>query len=166
VTGDAADKLARTRLAILEHVQRRDRRGDRTARESRAGAANNNAGADGSRPFADGPYESYDPRQPRGARSWMGRAERAARTWWQHHPAHMAVEVATPVLQAYAQRYPGRLVAAAAVTGAVLMVARPWRLISVTTIVVALLKSANLPNVLMSALSAADFGREQPPGEP
>ena len=164
MTGDAADKLARTRLAILEHVQGRDRRAERTARDSRAGA--DTPGADGGRPFADGPYESYDPRQPRGARSWMGRAERAARTWWQHHPAHMAVEVATPVLQAYAQRHPGRLVAAAAVTGAVLMLARPWRLISVTTIVVALLKSANLPNVLMSALSAADLGREQPPGEP
>jgi len=163
VSGDAADKLARSRLAIIEHVQRRDRRADRNAsRESRPGAAGDPAGE----PFADGPYDSYDPARPHGARSWMGRAERAARTWWQHHPAHMAVEVATPVLQAYAQRHPGRLVAGAAVVGAVLMLARPWRLISVTTIVVALLKSANLSNVLMSALSAAEFGREQPPGEP
>jgi len=165
VSGDAADKLARSRLAIIEHVQRRDRPGDRrAARASRPGAAGD-PGAD-DEPFAEGPYDSYDPRRPHGARSWMGRAERAARTWWQHHPAHMAVEVATPVLQAYAQRHPGRLVAGAAVAGAVLMLARPWRLISVTTIVVALLKSANLPNVLMSALSAAEFGREQPPGEP
>lgn len=165
MSGDAADKLARSRLAIIEHVQRRDRRGDRTPREPRPGASGA-AGSAGASPFAEGPYDSYDPYQPRGARGWMSRAERAARTWWHHHPAHMAVEVATPVLQAYAQRHPGRLVAGAAVAGAVLMLFRPWRLISVTTIVVALLKSANLPNVLMSALSAADFGRDQPPGEP
>jgi hypothetical protein len=163
VSREAADKLARSRLAIIEHVQRRERRGERDRpRESRAQSASGGpAGAE-----ADGPYDSYDPREPHGARGWFDRAQRAAQVWWRHHPAHLAVEVGTPVLQAYAQRHPGRLVAGAAVVGAVLVLARPWRLISVTTVVVALLKSSQLSSVLMSALSAADFARDPPPGEP
>jgi hypothetical protein len=51
------------------------------------------------------------------------------------------------------------------VAGAVLMLARPWRLISVTTLVVAVLKSSQLSSLLMSALSAADFGRDMAPDE-
>jgi hypothetical protein len=73
----------------------------------------------------------------------------------------MAVELGTPALQAYAERHPGRFIAAAGVTGAVLVFARPWRLISVTTLLLAVVKSSQLPSVLMSALSAADYGGDR-----
>jgi hypothetical protein len=72
----------------------------------------------------------------------------------------MAVEIATPLMQAYARRKPVQLLAISLAAGAALTFARPWRLISLTTLVVALLKSSHLPSVLLSALSAADFERD------
>jgi hypothetical protein len=43
------------------------------------------------------------------------------------------------------------------------MIARPWRLISVTGLLVAVLKSSQLSSVLMSAMSAADFKKDHEP---
>jgi hypothetical protein len=143
---DAAAKLARSRLAILEHVQRRERRHDRDEPEE----------SDGLEALGGAPPS----RRTRRAGGWLGRLQHAAGTWWRHHPAHMAVELGTPMLQSFAQRHPGRLLAGAAVAGAVLMLARPWRLISVTTVLLAVVKSSQLSSVLMSALSAADYGRD------
>jgi hypothetical protein len=48
-------------------------------------------------------------------------------------------------------------------TGAVLMLVRPWRLVSATGVVVALLKSSQLSSLLMSAVAGADFGQEDEP---
>ena len=77
----------------------------------------------------------------------------------------MAVELATPALGAYAEKRPFRLLGIAAVVGAVVVVTRPWRLISVTGLLVAVAKSSQLSGLLMSALSAADFQREERPYE-
>ena len=52
-----------------------------------------------------------------------------------------------------------------ALVGAVIVVTRPWRLISATGIVVALLKSSQLSGLLMSAMSAADFRKDERPYE-
>jgi len=143
---DAADKLARSRLAIVEHVQGRERRDDRWPYVA----------SDGLEALGGSP-----PRRPRGRTGWWGRIQRAFSTWWRHHPAHMAVELTTPALQAFAQRHPVQLLGAAAVTGAVLMLVRPWRVISVTTLLLAVVKSSQLPSVLMSALSAAEYGSDR-----
>ena len=91
---------------------------------------------------------------------WFGHIKRAVRTWWRHHPAHMGVELATPMLSAYARRKPMQFLGISALVGAALVVARPWRVISATGIVVALLKSSQLSGLLMSAMSAADFQKD------
>jgi hypothetical protein len=144
----AADKLARTRLAIIEHVHGRERRHEpRSAPES-----------DGLEALGGAPPARR--RLPR-ARGWLARLRYAASTWWRHHPAHMALELGTPALQSFAQRHPARLLGISALAGATLMLVRPWRVISVTTVVVALLKSSQLSSVLLSALSAADYGRDR-----
>jgi hypothetical protein len=150
---DAADRLARTRLAIIEQVKRRDRRpGGRDARERERAREQRAAGE--SRTEHAG-----------GDEGWFGHIRQALGTWWRHHPAHMGVELATPLLSAYAQRKPLQFLGIAAVVGAVVMVARPWRLISATGIVVALVKSSQLSSLLMSALSAADFQKDHRPYE-
>jgi hypothetical protein len=150
---DAADRLARTRLAIIEQVKRRDRRpGGRDARERERTREQRAAGE--SRTEHAG-----------GDEGWFGHIRQALGTWWRHHPAHMGVELATPLLSAYAQRKPLQFLGIAAVVGAVVMVARPWRLISATGIVVALVKSSQLSSLLMSALSAADFQKDHRPYE-
>lgn len=141
---DAGKRLARSRLAIIEHVHRRERKHDprREVEWTEEGEREH--------------WNEAAPPPPRGG-GWLGRLRHAASTWWRHHPAHMALELATPVMATYARRKPVQLLGIAALAGAALTFARPWRLISLSALLVAVVKSSHLPSVLMSALSAADF---------
>jgi hypothetical protein len=151
----AADKLARTRLAIIEHVWRR-KHGDHPDEVQQAAASmRQEARAEGAA------KRTFEHARERGA-GWFGSAKRAASVWWRHHPAHLGLEVATPLLSAYAARRPVVYLGAAAALGAVIVVTRPWRLVSATSLVIAILKSSQLSNVVMSALSAADLDAEPP----
>jgi hypothetical protein len=82
------------------------------------------------------------------------------RTWWRYHPAHMVVDLATPMMRGYARRKPVQLLAISLAAGAVLTFARPWKLISVGTIIVALLKSGQMSHLLTAAMSAADYRKD------
>jgi len=155
---DAARRLAQTRLAIIEEIDQREHRGEQRGSRDE-GRAQAREQARDERRERDG-----SPRRARPS-GWFGSARHALRTWWRHHPAHMAVELATPALGAYAEKRPFRLLGIAAVVGAVVVVTRPWRLISVTGLLVAVAKSSQLSGLLMSALSAADFQREERPYE-
>ena len=86
-------------------------------------------------------------------RGWLGGLTNAARAWWRSHPAQLALEVVTPALQSYTRRKPFQVLGIAAAAGAAIVVTRPWRLISVTTVLIALVKSSQLSGVLMSALT-------------
>lgn len=141
----SADKLARTRQAILEHVARRQRRHD-PREETVQGFP---AGDD----FADEePYESGS--------GWFGHMQHVVRAWWRHHPAQMVVELASPLMRSYARRKPMQLLGISLAAGAALTVVRPWRLISVTTILVALLKSGQISHLFTAAMSAADYRKD------
>jgi hypothetical protein len=144
---DAADKLARSRQAIIEHIAKRQRKHD--PREAPP-------------EHHDDPYAAFtayeEPYDTRGG--WFGRLRNAVRTWWHYHPASMAVELATPMMRSYARRKPLQLLAISAAAGAALTFVRPWRLISLTTLVVALLKSSQLSHLLMAAVSAADYRKD------
>lgn len=162
---DAADKLAQTRLAIIAHLQRRERRHEHRGAEryedpQEAGQHEDepDLGRRGTRAGGRGAGH----RSPSG---WLRHAQRVARSWWRHHPASMGLELVTPALSSYAARKPVQYLAIAAAVGAVVVVARPWRLISVTGLIVALVKSSQLSSVVMSALAGADFGKEddEPP---
>lgn len=146
---DAGDRLARSRLAIIEQAQRRP--GGRDSERQREHAR--------ARREAGEPERGHE---GRGA-GWFGHVKHALGTWWRHHPAHMGVELATPLLSEYASKKPLRFLGIAAAVGAAVVVARPWRLVSATGIAVALLKSSQLSALLMSALSAADFQKDDRP---
>jgi hypothetical protein len=60
----------------------------------------------------------------------------------------------------YARHKPAQLLGISLAVGAALAFARPWRLISVTTLLVAVLKSSQLSSLLMAAMSAADFKKD------
>jgi hypothetical protein len=157
---DAADKLARTRRAILEQIARRERGG--------RGRDGDDVGLDEDE---DETWESNEPptRSAAGSsrklRGRLGAMRRALMSWWRHHPAHLGLELATPALSSYAGRQPLRFVGIAAAVGALAAILRPWRLISLTGLLVALVKTSQLSNVVMSALSAADFRRDPTPYE-
>jgi hypothetical protein len=150
---DAARRLAQTRLAILEEFDQREHRGDKRGAQERR---------DGTRSQA---REHGEGRERSGPGGWFDSARRALGTWWRHHPAHMAVEIATPALSRYAEKRPLQYLGIAAAVGVVVALTRPWRLISVTGLLVAVVKSSQLSGLLMSALSAADFQKDRPPYE-
>lgn len=143
----SSEKLARSRQAILEHIARRQRRHDPRQEPDD--------------PFADVyAFAPEDEPLPPPGSGWLGHLQHAVRTWWRYHPAHMAVDLASPLMRGYARRKPVQLLLISAAAGAALTFARPWRLISLTTLVVALLKSSQLSHLLMAAMSAADYRKD------
>ncbi|MBC5765396.1 hypothetical protein [Ramlibacter albus] len=142
---DAANRLAASRMAIVDQVHRRQRRHDPRHDEAH--------------PNEEPAWIDEPPPAP-GA-GWLGRVQHALRMWWRYHPAHMAVDVAAPILHGYARRKPVQLLAISAGVGAAIMFLRPWKLVSLTTIAIAIVKSSQLSNVVLSALSAADFEHDQ-----
>jgi hypothetical protein len=149
---ESSDKLAKSRLAIVAHIQRRDRHNDRGEQSS-------------NRPRLEGSAEEQaawdEAEYSSGPAAWFGHFKYAATAWWRRHPAHMGVELVTPLLSQYARRKPVQFLGIAAAVGAVAMIARPWRLISLTGLVVALVKSSQLSSVVMQAMSAADFPKDE-----
>lgn len=156
---DAADRLARTRLAIIAQAQSRERRHERRGGAGRSDDARQHAGTD------EELRRERDAADRHGPARWLRHARHAVRSWWRHHPASMGLELVTPALSAYAARKPVQYLAIAAAAGAVVMLVRPWRLISVTGLIVAIVKSSQLSSVVMSAMAGADFGKEddEPP---
>lgn len=141
---EATDKLARNRQAIAEFVARRERHHDPREQGTEAAGAGGHADDD-------------DEDEPAPGGGWFGHMRHAVRAWWRYHPAHMAVDLASPLMRSYARRKPWQLVGISAAAGAALTFARPWKLISLTTLAVAVLKSSQLSHLLMAALSAAEF---------
>lgn len=157
----AADRLARSRLAIIEQVQHRERRHERRSDEDEGEQGRTHWWQQGRAERGVPPEAGQEDRGPQAG--WFGHVSHMLGTWWRHHPAHMGLELATPLLETYARRKPLQLLGIAAVAGAVIVVARPWRLISATGLLVAVLKSSQLSGLVMSALSAADFEKDRPP---
>jgi hypothetical protein len=146
----ASDKLARTRLALIEHVHRKERKPDRARAQQARGEHE-----DGEQ------WEAAEAAAASGGGGWFSRVGRAAKSYWRHHPARVGVQMATPVLSHFARGRPLAYVGIAALAGAVFMVARPWRLISVTGVLVALAKSPQLAGVVMSAMQGSDYDDEE-----
>lgn len=144
---DASEKLARSRQAILEHVSRRHRKHD-PRMEPEEGFADVNA------------YAAYADDGPEPGSGWFGHLGHVVRTWWRYHPAHMVVDLATPMMRSYARRKPVQLLGISLAVGAALTFARPWKVISVTTLLVALLKSSQMSHLFTAAMSAADYRKD------
>jgi hypothetical protein len=144
---DAAEKLARSRLALIERLQRRERRDEK----KEAMLARNREEVEQDEQDWDQSEEDEDPTR------WYARLKRAAVTWWRTQPARLGVEFAKPVLSRYANRKPAQFLGIAVAVGALVVLARPWRLVSMTGLIVTLLKSSQLSSVVMSAMSTVDF---------
>lgn len=147
---EASGKLDRSRQAIVDQLRSKNRRGSR--REDKQGTEHQEIGYQARADQDDPARRTF---------GWAGRLRYATRSWWRHHPAHMAVEMVTPALQDYAHHRPGRLLAISAALGAAVVVARPWKLISATGLLVAILKSSQISTLVMSAMSAADYQRDE-----
>jgi hypothetical protein len=84
----------------------------------------------------------------------LDKVKYAARMWWHRHPASAAVELASPLLSDYAKAHPFKLLGISVAAGAAVVVARPWRMISASTLLIAAVKSSGLSNTLFTMLSS------------
>lgn len=160
-----AEKLALSRLAILEYLAPKDHRKERSReKERRADAAAAESAAVDTDTEAGA--SSAARKRTRWSRPrWLNGMSGVASSWWQRHPAQMALEMITPPLQSYVRRRPFQVIGLAAGVGVLIVVTRPWRLISLTTLVVAVVKSTQLSGVVMSALADAKGWRSQQQGQ-
>lgn len=138
------ERLAVSRRAILQCMTRSD------SGEPFQGGAADGSGA-----------ESSTQRLGSVRRLWRA-LRRTTAIWWRSHPAHLAVQVAQPALGQYARTHPLTLLGVAAALGAVVVLAKPWRLIPVTGLLVAAFKSKAFTHFIASALMP-DPGRNQRP---
>jgi hypothetical protein len=154
-----SDRLERSRLAILEHLHRREQRRHPASQDS---LANHESGEGQS-----GTGTSTGTGRPHARHgrpgAWVETARDAVDHWWRYHPAHMAVDIARPALSSYARRKPLQYLGIAAAAGAVIFLLRPWKLISVTGVLVALVKSPQVTGMVMSALSSGQNPEDDPP---
>ncbi len=74
-------------------------------------------------------------------------------SWWHNHPAHVAMDVLKPLMQTYARDKPLQLLGVSAGVGVAVAVLRPWRLISLTGLLLAAVKSAEVSGMVKSLLT-------------
>ena len=80
--------------------------------------------------------------------------KQTASSWWHGHPASLALDFAKPRMQRFAQEQPVKLLAISAGMGAAAVLLRPWRLISLTGLVLAALKSSEVTGLASSLLAS------------
>ncbi|HSV52843.1 MAG TPA: hypothetical protein VLJ57_12035 [Burkholderiaceae bacterium] len=132
------ERLAQSRRAIVRHLHHDDGRGAQADEDS------SSQSDDAMR--SDRGFASRDG-------GWWHIARRAGRSWWRHHPAHAATEVAVPVIKAFAREKPLQVLGIAAGVGAVAVLIRPWRMLWFTRMVAGALGSAELSGVVLSLLN-------------
>lgn len=125
-----SQRLDHSRQAIVRYMAYNDAAGHGSA----GGHAGSEAATDGS------------------AGSW-DLIKQVAGSWWRGHPVHLALDIARPLLQTYAEEKPLKLMGIAAGLGAAAVLLRPWRLMSLTGLAAALLKSSERSVLLQSLLS-------------
>ena len=68
---------------------------------------------------------------------------------------HLVIDIGRPFLNNYARDKPLQLLGIAAGSGAAAVLVKPWRLVSVTGLAVAVLRSTKLSSTLLSLLPRA-----------
>ena len=151
---DAPESAAKSARERLEHTRRELLRHMSQAGEARGSRSADDEGGHGSQAGDEDlqghPTQDTAQHDHSGLGATWQNIRQTASAWWESHPAHLVLEVAEPVFDKYAHAHPMRVLAISAATGAALVLVRPWRLISVTGLLVAAVKSTQ-----MSALAAA-----------
>ena len=101
--------------------------------------------------------EAAPPRRRARARAfegveWLQVSRHLMQRWWRRHPANAAGQLARPLLERYAREQPARLMAAAAGAGALVVLVKPWRLLSVTAVLAALLKTSDVADLVTTLM--------------
>jgi hypothetical protein len=73
-------------------------------------------------------------------------------SWWRRSHLSTVTELGRPFLQDYAAKHPGKLVAYAAGTGSLIVLVRPWRLLSLGMIVGLVVRSTDIAGMVSDYL--------------
>ena len=87
--------------------------------------------------------------------TWTSVVQNTARRWWRRHPANAAGMMLRPMLERQARQHPKHLIVTAAAVGAIVVLAKPWRLLSITAVAAALLKSSDVADLVTSLMQRA-----------
>ncbi len=145
-------RLAASRRAIVQSMNRdrQEHMNDDMAADSQAGT-----GLGGQESLEGAGHSTRSARTHSSGLNGLWRiVRRATSSWWRSHPAHLAVDVVHPMFEKYAQDHPLKLVGAAAAVGAVMVIAKPWRLISVTGVLIAAMRSTQMSSLVASFLTS------------
>lgn len=94
---------------------------------------------------------------------WLSVARRVGERWWRRHPANAVSQLAKPLLQRYARERPFKVVGIAAGVGVLLVVVKPWRLLSITAIAAAVLKTSDVADLVTTLMHNNNSPRKDPP---
>ncbi|MDM0015977.1 hypothetical protein [Variovorax saccharolyticus] len=95
--------------------------------------------------------------------AWSSVARGVVRRWWRRHPANAVGQVARPLLERYAREQPAKLIGAAAAAGALVVLVRPWRLLSITAVLAAVLKTSDVADMVTTLMQKSANPRKDPP---
>jgi hypothetical protein len=149
------ERLAISRRALVRELNGDDERDDRP--RSRRAAVPKEPG--GTQDFADTEAQGHS---FGGSRRWVSMARSMTERWWRRHPAHAMGQLARPVLEHYARKEPAKLMAIAAATGAALVLLKPWRLLSFTAVLAAVLKTSDVADVVNTLMQKNTSPRKDP----
>lgn len=145
------ERLALSRRALVNQLRGGKPDSAQTDGFGRAYNANLDNEVHGGRPPRPGVLDRF---------AWTSMAKKVGQRWWRRHPANTVGQLAQPLLQHYARDQPLRLVTIAAAVGAVAVLVKPWRLLSVTAVLAALMKTSDLADVVNTLMHA----RPEPSG--
>jgi hypothetical protein len=95
--------------------------------------------------------------------AWGAVARNVAHRWWRRHPANAVGQLVRPLLERYAREQPVKLVAAAAAAGALVVLLKPWRLLSITAVLAAALKTSDVADIVTTLMQKNPSPRKDPP---
>lgn len=95
--------------------------------------------------------------------AWTTVARGVVRRWWRRHPANAVGQVARPLLERYAREEPAKLVGAAAAAGALVVLVKPWRLLSITAVLAAVVKTSDVADMVTTLMQKSANPRKDLP---
>lgn len=103
-------------------------------------------------------YGTHDTNDTAGAgRSSWEIFKHTIKVWWHHHPANIACDMVQPLVKIYATDHPYKILAVSAGVGAAVVFIKPWRLVSVSAILLSAIKSSNISSVVMTLLTSSIY---------
>lgn len=100
---------------------------------------------------------------------WQVLGHKALKAWWARHPVNTTLQLAQPTLQTYARKRPAVVIGGSMALGSALYVLRPWRLLSIGTLAMLVLRGPALPRKIFSLLrktGALDLLKRSPRNQP